>query len=54
MTTGDRGLALGVLAIAFAIVGLFVMMTVTAQVLSPGDSLPVTAQLTDLRRGVLT
>ena len=41
----DRGLALGVLAIALSIAALFVMITVTAQVLSPGDSLPITAQL---------
>ena len=44
-TTDNHGLELGVLAIALAIVGLFALMTVTAQVMSPGDSLPVTAQL---------
>jgi hypothetical protein len=47
MTTinNDRGLALGVLAIVLAVVGLFTMMTVMAHVLSPGDSFPITAQL---------
>ena len=49
MTTGnDRGLAFGVLAIALSIVGLFLMMAVTAQVLKPGDNFPLTAQLEPL------
>lgn len=44
----DRRLALGLLGIALVVVALFVLMAVTAQVLSPGDSFPITAQLNPL------
>jgi hypothetical protein len=43
--SSDRGVALGVLALVLSIIALFVVMAVTAELIKPGASPPVTARL---------